>query len=180
MILGLDAATTKSGWAILDIDGSLIDYGVFRTKSKEPLERIKEIYLFLKDILNKYNISIIVAEDVAITAKNNLKVGSDLLRLQGLICSLAIDYNIPMFFYMPTAWRSVVGTYDGTRESTKRDVQKQKAVEKANELYSLGLVYFKTETKENRTGDDIAEAILIASAYLTEIERSEDGANNGK
>lgn len=178
MILGLDAATTKSGWAILNIDGSLVDYGVFRTKSKEPLERLKEIYLFLRDILNSYNINVIVAEDVAITVKNNLKVGSDLLKLQGLIYALAIRYDIPMVFYMPTAWRSVVGTYDGTREGTKRDIQKQRAVTKVNDIYSLDLVYYKSETKENRTGDDIAEAILIALAYITETERSEDDASN--
>lgn len=178
MILGLDLATTKTGYAILDKNGSLIDYGAFRTQSKEPLERMKEIYLFLRDILNRYKITIIVAEDVAITVKNNLKVGSDLLRLQGLIYALAIEYDVPMVFYMPTAWRSIVGTYDGTREGTKRDVQKQRAVDKANDIYSLGLVYYKNETKENRTGDDMAEAILIALAYIKEVERSEDNANN--
>lgn len=177
-MLGLDLATTKTGYAILDKNGSLIDYGAFRTQSKEPLERMKEIYLFLRDILNRYKITIIVAEDVAITVKNNLKVGSDLLRLQGLIYALAIEYDVPMVFYMPTAWRSIVGTYDGTREGTKRDVQKQRAVDKANDIYSLGLVYYKNETKENRTGDDMAEAILIALAYIKEVERSEDNANN--
>lgn len=178
MILGLDMATTKTGYALLNKDGSLVDYGAFRTQSKEPLERMKEIYLFLRDILNRYKITIIVAEDVAITVKNNLKVGSDLLRLQGLIYALAIEYDVPMVFYMPTAWRSIVGTYDGTRDGTKRDVQKQRAVDKANDIYSLGLVYYKNETKENRTGDDMAEAILIALAYIKEIERSEDNANN--
>lgn len=176
MILGLDLATAKTGYALLNKDGSLIDYGAFRTQSKEPLLRICEIYLFLEDILKQNDIEIIVAEDVAVTVKNNIKVGSDLLRLQGAIYALSIRYDIPMVFYMPTAWRSVVGTYDGTREGTKRDIQKQRAVAKVNDIYSLDLVYYKSETKENHTGDDMAEAILIALAYIT--ERSEDDASN--
>lgn len=180
MILGLDMATTKTGYALLNMDGSLVDYGAFRTQSKEPLERIREIYLFLRDILNKYNVSIVVIEAVPITVKNNLKVGSDLLRLQGSVYALAIEYDIPMVLYTPTAWRSVVGTYDGTREGTKRDIQKQRAVEKVNNIYSLGLVYYKTDTKENQTGDDIAEAILIACAYIKDIERSDNNANNSE
>lgn len=171
MVLGIDAATTKTGYALLDKNKSLIDYGAFRTQSKELFERICEIYLFLEDILKHNNIEAIVIEDVAITVKNNLKVGSDLLRLQGAIYALSIRYDIPIVLYMPSAWRSVIGTYDGTREGTKRDVQKQRAVEKVNEIYSLGFEYHKSETKTNQTDDDKAEAILIARAFLT--ERSE-------
>ena len=168
MILGLDLATTKTGYAIVNPDGSLVTYGAFRTHSKEPLQRIREIYLFLEGILKRYNIKIMVAEDVAITKKNNLRVGADLLKLSGAIYALSIRYNLPMVFYMPTAWRSVAGTYDGTRQGTTRDVQKQQAVNTINRLYSLGLVYYKTETKEHLTGDDIAEAILIALVYIKE------------
>lgn len=179
MILGLDLATTKTGYSIVNRDGSLVDYGAFRTQSKEPLKRICEIYLFLEDILKQYKeINIIVAEDVALTIKNNIKVGSDLLRLQGAIYALSIRYDIPMAFYMPTAWRSIVGTYNGTRDGTKREIQKQRAVAKVNDIYSLNLEYYKSETKEHLTGDDIAEAILIANAYIIDLERSENDASN--
>lgn len=179
MILGIDAATTKSGWAILNTDGSLVSYGVFKTNSKEPLERIKEVYLFVKDILNKYNIKTIVAENVPITNKNNLKVGSDLLRLQGAIYALCMEYNIPMVLYNPSEWRSKIGTYNGTREGTKREFQKQKAIDIVNNIYNLKLVYFERETKKNQTDDDKAEAILIGLAFINDnkTERSTYASN---
>lgn len=169
MILGLDLATTKTGYALLNKNGSLVDYGAFRTQHKEPLERICEIYLFLKDILEQNDIDVIVIEDVAI--QHNIKVSCDLLRLQGTIYALSIRYNIPVVLYMPSAWRSIVGTYDGTRSGTKREVQKQKAVEKVNNMYSLDFSYFQRETKEHQTDDDKAEAILIAVAYISENDK---------
>lgn len=172
MILGLDLATTKTGYAILNNDKSLLCHGAIRTLSKEPLDRITEIYLFLEDILTQYDIHVIAVEDVPLTQRNNLKVGKDLCILQGAICALSIRYNKQFILYSPTSWRSIVGTYDGTREGTKRAIQKEKAVHMVNDLYNLEFEYYENETKTKITNDDEAEAILIALAYIEEQERS--------
>ena len=50
----------------------------------------------------------------------------------------------------------------------KREVQKQKAIDKVNEIYNLNFIYNKTETKTKHTDDDKAEAICLALAYITE------------
>ena len=74
--------------------------------------------------------------------------------------------GITFSLYNPSSWRTIIGTYNGTREGMKRDFQKRKAVETVNSIYNLGFVYNETETKTRLTDDDKAEAILIALAYL--------------
>ena len=65
---------------------------------------------------------------------------------------------------MPSEWRSKVGLYDGTKRGMKRDVLKQRAIEKANELFHLDLTWVSPRSKKNQ--DDIAESILIAYSQI--------------
>ena len=60
MILGLDMATKKTGYSLLDADGNLYDYGVIRTDSDTTRERIKEIYDAVENILVNHKINHIV------------------------------------------------------------------------------------------------------------------------
>lgn len=170
MILGLDMATQKTGYGLIDGDANLCEYGLIRTTSDNPRDRIKEIYDAVEDIIKNNHIVQVVLEDVPVTSHNNLKVGKDLCILQGAILALCFKYNISYLVYLPSAWRSLIGTYDGTREGTKRSVQKQKAVDKINQIYNLGFVYNESETKIRHTDDDMAEAICIALAYLEEFK----------
>lgn len=174
MILGLDMATKKTGYSILNTDGKLCDYGVFRTCSSEPRSRIRELYDAIEKLIIDNSISCVVFEDVPVTNHNNLKTGKDLCILQGSILSLCFKYNISYHFYAPSSWRSIIGTYDGTRQGMKRNVQKQKAVEKVNQIYDLHLVYYENETKKNQTDDDKAEAICLALAYIMDLRRLTD------
>ena len=171
MILGLDMATKKTGYGLLDNEANLYDYGVIRTTSSDTRSRIKELYNEIEDIIKNNNIKHIVFEDVPVTNHNNLKTGKDLSILQGAILSLCFRYNIEYSFYAPSAWRSIVGTYDGTREGMKREVQKQRAVDKINELYSLNFIYNATETKIRQTDDDKAEAICLGLAYIKDSSK---------
>ena len=173
MILGLDMSTKKTGFSILDMNRNLIEYGLIRTETDNSKSRIEELYWNIEKVIIRYidNIDTIVFEDVPVSSHNNLKTGKDLCILQGVILSLCFKYNIKFCFYNPSAWRSIIGLYDGTREGMKRDAQKQKAVNMVNQLYDLNFVYNATETKTRRTDDDIAEAICIALSYITEIEK---------
>ena len=174
MILGLDMATKKTGYGLLDEEATLYDYGVIRTMNNEPRERIKEVYDAIERIINENNITQMVFEDVPVTSHNNLKTGKDLCILQGAILALCFKYNIQYSFYAPSSWRSIIGTYDGTRQGMKRDIQKQKAVDKINELYDLDFVYNATETKTRHTDDDKAEAICLGLAYIEDMRRSKN------
>ena len=169
-ILGIDAATKKTGYGIIDAEtGALVDYGLIKTSSDDVRDRMKEIYFKLKEIIQRNDIKVVVVEDIPVNNHSNLKTGKDLSILHGVILGVCFEQCLPWVVYAPSSWRSVVGTYDGTREGTKREIQKQVAVDKVNELYNLNLHYFIRDTKENQSDDDKAEAILIArSFYLNE------------
>lgn len=173
-ILGIDAATKKTGYSLLDeTTGKLIEFGLIRTNSDDVKERMKEIYFELKDIVTNNDIKVVVVEDIPVNNHANLKTGKDLSILHGVILGICFEQCLPWKVYAPSAWRSLVGTYDGTREGTKREVQKQAAVNEVNKLYNLDLKYYIRDTKENKSDDDKAEAILIARAYYIS-ENKED------
>ena len=169
-ILGVDAATKKTGYGIINAEtGALVDYGLIKTSSDDVRDRMKEIYFKLKEIIQRNDIKVVVVEDIPVNNHSNLKTGKDLSILHGVILGVCFEQCLPWVVYAPSSWRSVVGTYDGTREGTKREIQKQVAVDKVNKLYNLNLHYFVRDTKENQSDDDKAEAILIArSFYLNE------------
>ena len=54
--------------------------------------------------------------------------------------------------------------YDGTREGTYREVLKKKAINIANKLFNIDLMWVKPKSKLNQ--DDIAEAILICYSQV--------------
>ena len=168
-ILGIDAATKKTGYGIIDYNtGQLVDYGLIRTNSSDVRDRIKEIYNELKTIVNNYDIKVVVVEDIPVNSHSNLKTGKDLSILHGVILGVCFEQCLPYKVYLPSAWRSIVGTYDGTREGMKRDIQTQVAIDKVNEIYNLNFNYYVRDTKERQSDDDMAEAILIARAFFLE------------
>lgn len=173
MILGLDMATKKTGYCLLGEGYKLYKYGLIRTKGSDARERIREIYEVIDDILKKNNIDKVILEDVPVTNHNNLRTGKELCILQGAVLSLCFKYGLDYKLYAPSGWRSIVNLYDGTREGTRRDVQKQKAVDLVNSKYALNFVYNKNETKTKTTDDDMAEAICIALAYEKESEKND-------
>jgi len=167
MILTLDCSTNKTGFGIFK-DDKLVEYGIFNTNSEETKDKMKEIYNWISSLINKYNIQHIIFEDVPVSKHKNLHVGKILSVLQGVILTVCFEYNIESIIYSPSRWRSIVGTYDGTREGTKREIQKQKAVEIVNKKFKLDLKYYLRDTKYNISDDDVAEAILLGVAYLSE------------
>lgn len=169
MILALDMATKKTGWAVFDDAGCLVEYGVFRATSDNTKERMREIYFEIENKIKQYpELTTVIFEDVPLNNHNNLKTGKDLSILQGVVISLCFAHELGYILYNPSAWRSIIGLYNGTREGLKRDFQKQAAVNKVNELYNLGFVYNETETKTRLTDDDKAEAICLGLAYIKE------------
>ena len=162
-ILGIDAATKKTGYSVLNsTTGALVEYGLIKTNSEDVRGRIKQH----KDI------KVVVVEDVPISSHNNLKTGKELSTLQGVILGVCFEQCLPWVVYAPSGWRSRMDLYDGTRAGMKRAVQKEVAVDKVNELYNLNFNYYIRDTKTKQSDDDVAEAILIARAYF--LEKKED------
>lgn len=84
--------------------------------------------------------------------------------VQGYILSIATHHNIPVHFLLPSQWRSDMGLFDGSKNGTKKDAMKEKAVLTANSIFGLNLKWVKPKSMLN--DDDIAESILIAYSQI--------------
>ena len=105
-ILGIDAATKKTGYSIIDYrDGSLVEYGLIKTDSDDIRDRMKEIYSNLKNICQKKDIKVVIVEDVPVNNHSNLKTGKDLSILHGVILGLCFEQCLPFVAFSPSSWR---------------------------------------------------------------------------
>ena len=161
--MGIDGSTTSSGWAIFDSkDCCRLDSGRIQFNDKNWRERISKEWKVFNKIIQKYHPEKIYIEDVPMKDGKStiLKLGS----VQGMAICLASQYDIEIQFLLPSDWRSCLGLYDGTRQGTHREVLKKKAVETANKLFGLDLLWVKEKSKKNE--DDEAEALLIAYSQI--------------
>ena len=164
VIMGIDGSTTSSGWSIFETENcKRLDSGRIKLNEKiDWRERLQIQSKELKIIIEKYNPSKIYMEDVPLKDGKStvLKLGT----VQGMVLCLASLYNIEIQFLLPSKWRSRLNLYDGTREGTHREILKKKAVETANKLFGLELLWVKEKSKKNE--DDEAEALLIAYSQI--------------
>lgn len=163
IIMGIDGSTSSSGWAIFESDGcKRIASGRIKPKGENWREKIEKEWIVFSQIIEKYKPEKIYMEDVPM--KDGKPTIMKLGAVQGMALCLAVQYNAEIFFLLPSEWRSSLGLYDGTREGTHREILKKKAVETANKLFNLELLWVKEKSKLNE--DDEAEAILIAYSQI--------------
>ena len=156
-VLSLDASTTSTGWAIF-AGSELVDHGTIKPNhALDWTDRIMEEWKRLSEIIQKYKPVRIVSE--APPAKEGKLTLQKLGAVQGMVLSLCARFDLKVDFLLPSQWRSKLGIFDGTRDGTKRDILKQKAIETANKTFGLTLNWVSPKSTQNE--DDVAEAILI-------------------
>jgi len=159
--MGIDASTTSTGWSIFK-DDKLIANGVIKPKGSDWRNKIQQEFPLLCKIIDKYKPDKAFIEDVPLKdGKITLvKLGA----VQGMVLSVMAFKEVPVEFLSPSDWRGALGLYDGTREGTKREVLKKKAIEMVNKKFGLNLLWVAPKSKLNE--DDTAEAILIAYSQV--------------
>lgn len=163
IVIGIDGSTSSSGWAVFESEEcKRIDSGRIQPKGENWREKIQEEWFMFVQIFEKYRPQKIYIEDVPMKdgKPTILKLGA----VQGMAICLAAQYGAEIQFLLPSEWRSGLSLYDGTRQGTHREVLKRKAVETANKLFGLELLWVKEKSKKNE--DDEAEAILIAYSQI--------------
>lgn len=158
-ILAIDASTKRTGLATM-IDGEL-KYAVIESSSTSVEKRIGIMRDGILNFIKENNISKVIMEDIygGETEKNE-HTRQVLSWLQGCVVVAAYEYDktIQFEFFKPSSWRSVLGL-QGYR--VKREIQKQKDIEYANQNYGLNLT---------SSQDDEADAICILTAYTKDKE----------
>lgn len=161
-VMGIDASTTCTGYAFFD-ENKLIHYSCIKPNGTTWQERLINEGPKLNMLIEQWKPDVIIMENVPLVNRQ-LETLVILGAVQGYILSVASSHGVEIKFVMPSEWRSKVGLYDGTKRGMKRDVLKQRAIEKANKLFHLDLTWVSPRSKKNQ--DDIAESILIAYSQI--------------
>lgn len=125
-ILALDLSSKNTGYCVC-VDEKVLEFGSISSASKDPNKRMKIMKDGVQELLEKYDIDTLVAEDVPGGKKSagNIRTTQVLFNLQGIILMLAYEFkdNMSLNFIQSSAWRKVLGITTG---KTKREELKQK------------------------------------------------------
>ena len=152
-VLAIDPSTKNTGWAVYK-DKKLIAYNCINAGSANLFNRIHKMESELEKIVQEYEVTHIVLEDVTLEdVYNNMKIFKVLTYLQGYILDM-LDRNKKdkITFYFPSEWRAKCGIKTGP--GIKRDSLKPKDI--AFVLNQFG----------KKVNDDIADAICIGFAFV--------------
>ena len=166
-IMGLDCSSTSSGWCCFDGD-KLVDYGCIKVKG-EWNDRIMAQVPSLVKAIKKHHPDKIIMEDVPLKKSGGMKTLVILGAVHGMVLTVASSLNIPIEFISPSAWRSIVGLFNGTKEGKERDMLKKHSIEKANELFGLELLWVSPNSSKNE--DDVSDSILVAYSQIKQKNR---------
>ena len=121
-IIGIDPGLLCTGFGILDISGnefSIVDYGVVKTNSKDPLNiRLKTIYEDLEYIINRYKPSVMSIEQIFYG--KNVKAALLLGHARGIPMLLSANNGLPLFEFSA---RRIKQSLTGNGNATKEQVQ---------------------------------------------------------
>ncbi len=154
ILIALDESTTSTGYAVFK-NSTLIEHGIFSSKSKDVLERVSYIMEEIEKLIKKYKPSDMIIEDVQITM--NAATAKSLLGLQFMIEIYAHRNNISCETYRTTKWRKILGLSNS--KTLDRKAKKQETID-----------YVKNKYRIEVLKDDESDAIAIGTAYLLEKE----------
>lgn len=156
-VLGIDCGTERTGFGVIESDGSrhhLVTFGCIRTSAKAPLgERLLQITLKLRSVILEYQPEAAAVEEVfhAVNTKSALK----LAHVRGVALLVLAEAGIPAGEYSPLEVKASVVGY-GRAEKTQ--VQ----------LMVASLLRLETPLESEDASDAMAVAICHATTVSTQ------------
>jgi crossover junction endodeoxyribonuclease RuvC len=149
IILGIDPSTVSTGWAVMDGEGHLMDYGAIKCPSKIPVyQRVNMVYTSLLSIAQLHKVTELAVEDQF--GHKNPKTLKALSNVKATAMLVAAQLDIPYTEYAPM---SIKKCFTGKGTASKEDMLTQ-----AKSMYQIN----------ERIVDDIADAIGIAFTHYVE------------
>lgn len=135
LVLGIDPGTATTGYGLVrradDAKVTLVECGVIRTSSKEPLPaRIREIYDAVVGVIERHEPETVSVEDVFYgkNAKSALKLG----HARGAILLAAAHHDLIIAEYAPREIKkAVVGHGNATKDQVGYMVKQQLRLKEA-------------------------------------------------
>ena len=159
MILGIDPSLSSTGYAVLDEDRNLIDYGkLISGPTMKEEDRICKITNNLKKIIEKYKIEKVVMESQFFS--KNPKTAMQLSRLRGAITYMARMLECDLFYLTPAEARKLLISQGSAK---KEDIAKYIR----ENIVDLG-EFIDAKCKDKNS--DIYDSIAIGIAFLNKGE----------
>lgn len=135
LVLGIDPGTAATGYGVVrrasDAGVTLVECGVIRTSTKEPLAvRIREIYDSIVELIERHEPAVASVEDVFYgkNAQSALKLG----HARGAILLAAAHHDVIIAEYAPREIKkAVVGTGNATKDQVGYMVKQQLRLKEA-------------------------------------------------
>lgn len=134
ILIGLDIASYKTGYFILDVENIQYKIGLIEAKGNNAFDRIRQIHQKSKSLLDKYNPDIVIIESTYLDDwrkhKNGKKRGNvDTLKIlekcHGAIISNTKDY-MDIEYISPTEHKeALTGMGNAGKQSTIWTIQKR-------------------------------------------------------
>lgn len=149
-ILGLDISSTRTGWVVMDFDGTLLKFGtICPPKTMTLAEKLRMFRQNLLEIFQEHKPTKVIIEDVFIRHVRSAVV---LARFSGV--AIETFSELAPSLITATSARRIVGQFVG------KDVRDKKAAfELVKDKYSLNDFIF---SKHN----DVTDAILLGLAII--------------
>ena len=160
ILLALDISTKSTGIAVYK-DTQLIHYECAAAASNNIFNRIDKITAQVEEVILKYKVDTIIAEDpLPAQSGHNMQVYKKLTWIQGILGDMFNKHKL-IYNELVTSswWRSKTGVKTG--RGVKRQNLKAKDIAMVKDLYGIDV------------NDDVADAILIGKAYIAQHFKQE-------
>ncbi len=155
-VLVIDQATIKTAFNVIDLTG---DSPVWVCCSMIKLDgdtnsRISQLYDFINNVVDEYDIDTLVLEEVPVSRKTNLNVTVVLLKLLGVMELLGTQRKLSVHIMNVNAWKKSAGIVTRTRASQK------------TESIALAIKRWKSYADIIKKSDDVSDALNMGYAFL--------------
>ena len=153
IIIGIDPGLARVGYGIIEVkrnEKTLLDCGIIETKKDQKEEnRLLEIFMDLKELINKWNPDYAAVEKFFFY-KSSTTIS--VVQARGVIMMTLGSLNVPITEYAPAQIKLAIA---GSGKATKQEV--------------LNSVMLSLNLKNAPKPDDSADALAIALTKLYEM-----------
>ena len=157
-ILVVDQSTNKTAYNIISIVNNKPVWKccsmVVLDAKLDSIQRSNELYNFLSEMIDEYNIDTLVLEDVPVSRKTNLNVSVVLLKLLGIMELLAEQKGIKKEIMNVAFWKN------------KANIKSKTRTEQKKESIQLALSRWQNYATIISKSDDVADALNMGYAFL--------------
>lgn len=170
-ILALDTASYTTGYAVYT-NGSITAHGFIKLRGKGATDtertqaRTSQLYVKARDLISKYKITQIVAEDIFRDSDPKKKSAVELLAMcRGVVIAANTEKELPPVQYInPLRVKNYMWGYTSSRKDHREMLQEEHKARMIRAVERLG--YILSTDRNGNKSDDEADAIGILLTYL--------------